>query len=491
MNNFLLFVILNLIPFLLSDEKLIFLVTHFRHGARAPQRVNETFYDMLGHKWTNPGELTGMGQRMHYLLGLRNRIRYVEELKFLSKEYDPHEILVLSSAFNRTIISASSQLQGLYPLKEELGLKITEEQEPLSVPQVSIDYPEIQDEIKNLNLNALPHLITLVPVRIINNNDRKIKVYDLYQCVDEREEVKAENWKNLKELQDFVEGFNTKYGERVNKYFKTTSKKYDITFIYDLCDAYVSDYTDRRDLSDFQNSGIDLEEFQEFCMEYMRMHFLYYFFGDEEKVLTRLDSSKLMTEYIHYMKQRVDADINGINLDEKYNDYSRPKMLLISAHDSTSSSDEVFMLYALGYNPTEKYKFPKFANQIALEVVKEDDGAPKKSYSDYKVNCYFNDDLLFNVTLDEFIKKIEAKVWSDEKISQFCGFEDNYIYINNGTNTTEKSSDKAKTAYKVLMIVFICLTALFLASTIYFAYQLSKSKKVFPTQMNETSGKIN
>ena len=179
MNNFLLFVILNLIPFLLSDEKLIFLVTHFRHGARAPQKVNETFYDMLGHKWTNPGELTGMGQRMHYLLGLRNRIKYVDELKFLSKEYDPHEILIFSSAFNRTIISASAQLQGLYPLKEELGLKITEEQEPLSVPQVSIDYPEIQDEIKNLNLNALPHLITLVPVRIINNNDRKIKVYDL------------------------------------------------------------------------------------------------------------------------------------------------------------------------------------------------------------------------------------------------------------------------------------------------------------------------
>ena len=241
--------------------------------------------------------------------------------------------------------------------------------------------------------------------------------YRLTRAARDVEEVKAENLKNLKELQDFVEGFNTKYGERINKYFKTTSKKYDITFIYDLCDAYVSDYTDRRDLSDFQNSGIDLEEFQEFCMEYMRMHFLYYFFGDEEKVLARLDSSKLMTEYIHYMKQRVDADINGINLDEKYNDYSRPKMLLISGHDSTSSSDEAFMLYALGYNLTEKYKFPKFANQIALEVVKENDGTPKKSYSDYKVNCYFNDDLLFNVTLDEFIKKIEAKVWSDEKIS--------------------------------------------------------------------------
>ena len=58
-----------------NGEKLIFVVTHFRHGARAPQSINSDFYDLLGEKWTNPGELTGMGQRMHYILGIRNRKR--------------------------------------------------------------------------------------------------------------------------------------------------------------------------------------------------------------------------------------------------------------------------------------------------------------------------------------------------------------------------------------------------------------------------------
>ena len=432
---------------------------------------------MLGQKWTNPGELTGMGQRMHYLLGLRNRIKYIKEQKFLSENYDPHEILIFSSAINRTILSASSQLQGLYPIKDELGLVLTEEQEKISVPQVSIDYSEIETERKNLGLNALPHLMTLVPVRLINDNDRKINVYDLTDCKDEREEVKSTNLKNLQAAQDFVKNFNTQYGERVNKYFGTSSsEEYDIVFIYDLCDAFVSDYTDRRDLSDFKSAGIDLDEFHEYCMDYMKLNFLYYFFGDEEKALARLDSSKLMTESIYFMKNRVDADINGINIDENFNDYSKPKWVMISGHDSTSSSDEVFMLYALGYNLSD-YKFPKFANQIALEVARKDDGTKKTSYSDYFVKCYFNDDLLFNVTLDVFIEKIQDKVWSDEKISEYCGFEDKEVvinYVNNGTVTTKKKSDKAKTAYKVLMSIFICTTAILLATTIALAYKLSQ-----------------
>ena len=494
MNISLILFAINLICFSISEDqdKLIFLYTHFRHGARAPQAVNASFYDMLGHQWTNPGELTAMGQRMHYLLGLRNRIKYIKELKFLSEKYDPHEILIFSSPYNRTIISASSQLQGLYPMKDELGLTLTPEQEKISVPQVNIDYEEINEERKNLNLNALPHLVTLVPVRLINDNDRKIKVYDLTECKDEREKVKAENLKNIPELQKFVEDFNTKYGERVNNYFGS-SEKFDIVFIYDLCDAFVSDYTDKRDLSDFESANINLDEFHDYCMEFMRMNFLYYFFGDEEKALARLDSSKLMTESIYYMKNRVDADIKGEDVDKNYNDYSKPKMVMISAHDSTSSSDEYFMLWALGHNVTE-YKFPKFANQIALEVAKKDDGKKKSSYSDYFVKGYFNDDLMFNVTLDEFIRKIEAKVWSDEKISEYCGFEDkDTVYvINNATDSSHKSSDKAKKAYKVLMSIFIVTTAILLATTIFFAYQASQLKRnnFRPNEINATLEKI-
>ena len=45
-----------------ADDRLVFLYTHFRHGARAPLNINDEFIDKLGEKWTNPGELTGVGQ---------------------------------------------------------------------------------------------------------------------------------------------------------------------------------------------------------------------------------------------------------------------------------------------------------------------------------------------------------------------------------------------------------------------------------------------
>lgn len=101
---------------------------------------------------------------------------------------------------------------------------------------------------------------------------------------------------------------------------------------------------------------------------------------------------------------------------------------------------------------------------------------------------------MFNVTLDEFIRKIEAKVWSDEKISEYCGFKDrDTVYvINNDTNSSHKSSDKAKKAYKVLMSIFIVTTAILLATTIFFAHQASQLKKnnFRPNDINTTIEKI-
>ena len=91
-------------------------MTLFCHGARSPI----IFYDKKNHldylliNWDNLGQLTGIGQRMHFLLGIRNRKKYIIEEKFLSEKFDPHEILIYSTSVDRTLISASSQLQGLY-----------------------------------------------------------------------------------------------------------------------------------------------------------------------------------------------------------------------------------------------------------------------------------------------------------------------------------------------------------------------------------------
>ena len=501
-----------------GDDRLVFLYTHFRHGARAPMDIKNDYTDLLGEKWTNPGELTGMGQRMHYLLGLRNRMRYIEKEKFLSEKFDAHEILIYSSNLNRTMLSASSQLQGLYPQSSKKGEILTEAQEKAAVPQVDVDCDEINNEIKALNKSALPYYMTLAPVRMVNDNDKKMNVYDLKDCTEERDQVKKENRETIPEALNFTQEFNEKYGKTLKEYMKTQKDEYNLLDINEFCDAFLSSYTDQRELSNFKKTGIDFEEMNDYCYEYFRICYLYQYHGDKEKKLAHIDSSKLMTELMFHMKRRLDADMTVEDEDENYKDYSYPKWLMISGHDSTTSADEIFMLNALGLNISELYIFPKYAAQLALEVRTNKEPTKAKSYADYYVIGYFNDEQLFNTTADNFIEKIEGEIWSQDEIDEFCGFEgansntdtknnsegsnsdknntsDNIS--NNTSNSTDnedgtvKKKDKAKKAYKVLMIVFICLAAILLAITMCLACKLCRRSPAAPIDPNFTINNTN
>ena len=71
-----------------------------------------------------------------------------------------------------------------------------------------------------------------------------------------------------------------------------------------ICDAYISAYTDRRDLTDFKNTGIDLTDFENICFEYNGLNYYYHYAGDEKKVLPHVETSKIMSEFIYYMKKK-------------------------------------------------------------------------------------------------------------------------------------------------------------------------------------------
>ena len=119
---------MNIFKFSKNEEELIYAQLYIRHGARSPTDLNERGEDFINETWASPGELTAMGQRMEYVLGLRNRLRYItKKYKFLSENFDPHELLVYSTDKNRTILSMSSQLQGLYPISSKSGEILTQE----------------------------------------------------------------------------------------------------------------------------------------------------------------------------------------------------------------------------------------------------------------------------------------------------------------------------------------------------------------------------
>ena len=166
----------------------------------------------------------------------------------------------------------------------------------------------------------------------------------------------------------------------------SSNKEYDIFELDDICDAFLSDYWDGRKMSDFKaKTGLNFDVLNEDCFELTKMDFLYCLYGDEEKVLAKVDSSAIMRELIYFMKRRIDADITPENEDSNYKDYSRPKMLMRSGHDTTVSADLLLILKALGLNFKEIYIFPRYSSQLALEVRAYKTITSSSTYSDYNV----------------------------------------------------------------------------------------------------------
>jgi len=474
-------IIIIIITFSNCKNKLIFVTTHFRHGARAPMKVDSDYKDHIKEKWLNPGELTAVGQRMHYILGLRNRIRYINDTyHFLSEKFDSHEILIYSTPFNRSILSAYAQMQGLYPESEKLGDVLSEEQENNSKPPMNIAYKTIDDEIKKIKGYAMPNLMTLIPVRMINNNEKKITLYDIDECEEKRDEVKEKNRKSIHLLKDMEQEFNEKYGKSLNEFYGQ-NETYDYYFMNRFCDAVVSGITDARNLTEFKKLKFDLNETKEYCYNVSMINYREYILGDKEHILAPLESSKMMREIIHYMKQRIDVDISQIKIEEEYLDYSKPKMLMISGHDSTISCHQVFILNSLGYDINKYFRFANYASQLALEVTRREatvDEIKKMTYSDYYVNYYFNDELIFNVSAKEFIDKIEPKLWTDDQIDTFCGFKKD-------NKNNDNISDNNSMIQSLIWLLLITLVFIFLTSTIILSINLRTVKQKLA--QNETT----
>ena len=423
------FIVVN-INFLAGNEKLIFVELQSRHGARSPLNYYDNNKDFMGQNWTNSGELTGVGQRMEYILGLRNRKRYITELQFLSEKFDPHEILIFSTSLNRTLLSMTSQLQGFYPITQTSGEKLNPDQLNISFPPMNISGVD-NEEIISLGNWSMPNNITLIPIHMISPLEKRIVVYDAIDC---KEKVTAITLKNKNENEDVVKlgkNFNDIYSKNLSKFLPLTEyHEYDFDDIGKICDALIADSTEGRDLSNFFiETNFDKDTLIEDCKEILAVSFSKKLYGDRNNEVLLLEASPVLREMIHYMKQRVDADIKGEKIEENAIDYSRPKMVIISGHDTTVAAQLLFILKFFNLD-LGLYELPAYSAQVAFEVSRNENKTQNLSYSDYHVCFYYNDDLILNTTMDEFIKTVEKNIWSSKKINHFCHSTDDKNDLN-------------------------------------------------------------
>ncbi|KAK5986693.1 Intestinal acid phosphatase, partial [Trichostrongylus colubriformis] len=100
-----------------GDMELLLVQVIWRHGDRSPTKTfpKDPFQE---RNWTfgggGFGQLSPLGMKQHMDLGKLIRKTYVDDMKFLSARYSSEEIYIRSTDTNRTIISAISNLLGMY-----------------------------------------------------------------------------------------------------------------------------------------------------------------------------------------------------------------------------------------------------------------------------------------------------------------------------------------------------------------------------------------
>ncbi|CAG9858512.1 unnamed protein product [Phyllotreta striolata] len=123
MINRLIFLLVFLVLYILSScehcQCLLSLITIYRHGARSPIRLykNDPYINMSKELWPEGlGQLTNLGKMQQYQLGQWLRSNYKH---FIPENYDRSFIQVHSSNKDRCLMSAATNLAGLFPPKRD------------------------------------------------------------------------------------------------------------------------------------------------------------------------------------------------------------------------------------------------------------------------------------------------------------------------------------------------------------------------------------
>ncbi|XP_034007097.1 lysosomal acid phosphatase [Trematomus bernacchii] len=132
-----------------AEKQLVYVTVLFRHGDRSPVKAYPTDPYQEGDWPQGFGQLSQVGMMQHFELGqfLRNRYK-----GFLNDSYDRKQIHVRSTDYDRTMMSAESNLAGLYPPSGQQVFNPNMPWQPIPVHTV----PKSEEGLLNYPLDDCP-----------------------------------------------------------------------------------------------------------------------------------------------------------------------------------------------------------------------------------------------------------------------------------------------------------------------------------------------
>ena len=422
------------------DSNIVFVYEHVRHGARSPLFFdgNTDYLDRFGTQWEGAMELTNVGKREHYVLGIHNRLKYSSLINFT--KYDYQEIKVYSTNTGRTVQSIQAEILAMY-LPGTLP-KLTKDQLKAAYPPFQNLSLEVLDEISELNDSTIINDINIFPIQY--SDPKKVQINEPANCPymkQYQEDLKT----NSVTVKDFVSNFISKYGDKLKEVLNITDKELnDFEYIETiLAEEVLCNYYDGNKLTDFfSKTGFNESEFIQ-DNRLSKSIYTYNINLDEKTGI--MSASPSMKEIINYMD-------NIIN-----NKSQTPKMVMQGGHDTTISYIQYFMKHVFNI----PIQYISFASNIYFEL--------HKNKSESELDKYYIEYILDGITklimdYNEFKTKVLDAVWSDEDINKFC-------YPPEKEDITDEKTDENKTEYekyKTYTIALLSTTIFLFISTVVF-----------------------
>ena len=372
-----------------------FVLIHSRHGVRAPIQLDSNNTDIFGNKWEGPSELTEMGVKQHYLIGVRNSIVYQ---KLYNPEYKNKEILVYSTNLNRTIMSAQAQLLGMYN-NIHYNFNLVKEKGKIQFDLKNFDFDEDY-------FHYYPVPIHTYEEKKINGVTKMILVMDYLwprRCKRNLEKIN----KNIKNETLTKERVNN----MINKYFteqdkeKYNTKKNDIqknfNLVHRFCDVILSSYYEGKKIEriDINEAKNDCEEFEKWKqVEIEQSHY-----AKDSGIYTM---SLMMDNLLYWMEGRIKQK----NLEEKS---GFPKIVLYMGHDTTLIAMQRFLKDALKDNITNTFSYTPFASSQFFELRKNERGI-------YYVYIFYDDVKVYEQPFSVFNESVRKILIPQLNVINYC-----------------------------------------------------------------------
>ena len=433
-----------------AEEKVVFVFTLFRHGARAPYAL-ENGKDSIGVEWNiNKNELTNVGLRQHYILGLLQREKYND---LLSNEYKPGEVYAISTNRNRTIMSFLAHYQGLY----SKGAELTDEQIEKAMPpgNNSDDLIKLAHSTKA----AVGDYVSTMPFHIIDKN-KYFNFKSYCSGIDEYSKERGENIeKNVLDIADKQGEFLKQFGIVVTK-----SNIYESRLkLWAFADSYIAEYYEKN-LKVKYDTDEKEKKLMEDLEEFIAKDSVEGSFSENNAYNARILNSKLFDNlFNNYFEPRM----YKYNKKDYTYDYLNPKMLIYSAHDSNIAPLMAFFTYALK-TPTDNIPFASIYN---IELVRVN----SNSYSEvkteintenFKIRIFYNGKKIYYEDYSVFKENVTKAMINLDEVDNFCGF---------GT--------KSLVFY---IIIIVSLSLLIVVMLIYLCIHWTKKKNLNEEEENRT-----